>query len=48
MPQRRHDYAPLRLPTKIVPATTLGDSMVKIARLDDAFLEVFLDCKQAQ
>ena len=24
------------------PATTLGCSMVKIARLDDAFLEVFL------
>ena len=30
------------------PATTHGYPMVKFASLDDTFLEVFLNCKQAQ
>ena len=30
------------------PATTRDCSMVKTARLDDAFLEVCFNCKQAQ
>ena len=30
------------------PATTPGSSMVKIAHLNDFFLEFFFNCKQAQ
>ena len=30
------------------PATAHGYSMVKFAHLNDAFLEVFFNCKQAQ
>ena len=30
------------------PATTPGYSIVKIACLDDTFLEVFFNCEQAQ